>query len=384
MTWRFLEEARGRLGLTDEEVGFLHAGGIRSYDEFHAVLAASPSLDTVAPRIRRAALLGLMLTRQDCLSTAYRTFLDTPRPMIAVTDGANLVTADEAAAPRPVPDWPAPADGRALGTMPPPWPNLALSDRHRPLWPPRDQLGQGTCIGFAAGGAMERAWMAPGARAPALLSAIYLYNRSRAHLPPGRQPVGAANGASRLEGVKFGLPVDGVCPEPDWPDGTPPHQPPSAAAMAKAVRTDRLAYWDLSPKRVIRPAGVARVVFDLLAAGVPVAAAAPLFRDPAAAPGQDNWNYDYAAFSGKVADPQPGWQRLDLGHAVAVLAFQADATEPSGGWFIFRNSRGIGWATNPDIAGIGPLVPERGYGAMSATYMETHVWELLAVLPGHP
>jgi hypothetical protein len=281
-----------------------------------------------------------------------------------------------------VPDWPAPASAQPLGATPQPWPNLALSPRRRPLWPPRDQLGTGTCVGHAAAGAIERAWMT--AAAPSPLSAVFLYNRSRARLPPERQPVGANQGASRLEGVRLAMPLDGVCPEPDWPDGTPPDQAPSAAAAAKAVRSDKLGYWDLNPKRVIRPPGVARMVFDLLAAGVPVAVAAPLFKDPAAPPKTTNWTYDYAAFSGKVADPQHGWDRLDRGHAVAVLGFQADPTEDGGGWFILRNSFGLNWCTNPAIQGIGPLVPERGWGAISATMMEHHVWEILAVLPGAP
>ena len=383
MSWPFLSAAKEKLALTDDEVGFLREGGIRSYDEFHAVLAASPSLDQPGSRIRRRPLMERMRTIEDCLSPEYRAFIDQPRPATGLAGGANLLTAG-GGPPQPVPNWPPPADAEALGGKPQPWPNLGLPVAQRPLWPPRDQLGAETCIGFAASGALERAWMAPGAAAPDPLSAIYLYNRSRARLPPGSLPAGFAKGGSRLEGVRLSLPLDGACPEADWPDGTPPDQAPSAAAQASAVKTDKLAYWDLSPKRFIRPPKAARVVFDLLNAGVPVAVAAPLFKDPNAPQNQNNWNYDYAAFSGKVADPTPTWERLEDGHAVAVLGFQADPTQDDGGWFIFRNSLGRSWATNPNIPGILPRVPERGWGAMSATYVERHVWEILALLPGQP
>ena len=145
-----------------------------------------------------------------------------------------------------------------------------------------------------------------------------------------------------------------------------------------------MIHFELSRSRVKRPDNVARVAFDLLSQGLPVALALPLFRDPKAPPGADNWNYDYVVTSGKVADQQVGWEQLKIGHAVCVLAFQPDPSERSGGWFIFRNSVGEDWCTSPNLPSIGPLVPARGWGALSASLVNEHAWEMLAVIPGAP
>jgi hypothetical protein len=67
-----------------------------------------------------------------------------------------------------------------------------------------------------------------------------------------------------------------------------------------------------------------------------------------------------------------------------VLAFQPDPQEPAGGWFIFRNSVGDDWAKNPNLLTQGPRVPARGWGALSATMVNEHAWEMLAVMPGAP
>jgi hypothetical protein len=320
------------------------------------------------------------------LSPEYQRVRQQPRlsPMIVGGAGA-LTTADDGGALAPPPNWPAPLDAQPLGTKPANAANLAPLQLRR-LWPIRDQQGDPTCVGFAAGGAVERAWMPPAAAAPDQLSAVFLYNRSILRIPPGREPPGAAQGASRLEAAREAMIADGICPEPVWSDAQAHDLEPSDAAKqaAAAKRTDRLVHFELSRLRVQRPTNVARIAFDLLSQGLPVAIALPLFRDPAADPKLDNWNYDYAVTSGKVADKQIGWTQLEMGHAVCVLAFQPDPTELAGGWFIFRNSVGEDWCLSPNLPSIGPRVPARGWGALSATMVNEHAWEMLAVMPGAP
>jgi hypothetical protein len=73
-----------------------------------------------------------------------------------------------------------------------------------------------------------------------------------------------------------------------------------------------------------------------------------------------------------------------MGHAVCVLAFQPDPSETAGGWFIFRNSVSELWCTRPNVLLTVPLIPAAGWGALSASYVEHHAWEMLAVQPGGP
>jgi len=61
------------------------------------------------------------------------------------------------------------------------------------------------------------------------------------------------------------------------------------------------------------------------------------------------------------------------GHAVALIGFSTDVTEPNGGYFVFRNSWGPDWARLAPTSG--GRVWRTGYGQISATYMENYAWE---------
>ena len=90
--------------------------------------------------------------------------------------------------------------------------------------------------------------------------------------------------------------------------------------------------------------------------------------------------------SGIVDDPAAGWDPLATGsapggstpgHAVAVVGFEPSSSEPTGGWFIFRNSMGLNFGRIRDGDAV-PQVPADGFGAISATYVENYCWELLS------
>jgi hypothetical protein len=135
-------------------------------------------------------------------------------------------------------------------------------------------------------------------------------------------------------------------------------------------------------KDVKRPAGIARGIYKLLAAGRPVAIALPEFpRSPGSA--TTNWNNATSWGSGIVADPPPGLVLHDpdnpagTGHAVCIVGFQQDRDRP-GGWFLFRNSLGGDWANSVDLTRSNPPhVPAPGYGAISADHIERYCWEML-------
>lgn len=373
MSWPFLAEAREALDLTPPELAFVEQGNIRSFDELHAVLVESRSLDAPGSPIRRSELLHRLM---GFLSPEYRELLDGPQQRIRIVGGVAL----RAGAAPPLlpfpPNWPAPKGPPQLG---PGAKGLAPPLMTR-LWPVRDQGLSQTCVGFAAGAALERMWMRPPAPAPDPLSAIFLYNRSRIG---GSKAQGAKDGATRLEEAQAALAREGICPAPAWPDASDPDQEPSLAARAAADpnRTDATQYWDLDPAKFRRPGtGVARAVLDLLEEGRPVAVSLPLFRAPGSA--LSNWDLQPVAITGRVSDPQQGWEQAPSGHAVCILGYEHDPSERMGGWFIFRNSVGTDWATSaPPKPGITPRVPDRGYGALSAGYVDDFAWEIFSPLP---
>ncbi len=373
MSWPFQQEAREALGLTPPEDAFVAAGNIRSFDELHAVLEASRALDAPGSAIRRGLLLERLLR---FLSPEYREALDAPQPRIRIPGGAMLSGAGTALPELPLPPaWPAPKGPPVLG---PGTRDLAPSLLRR-LWPVRDQGGSQTCVGFAAGAALEHMWKPPQAPAPDELSAIFLYNRSRI---AGSKAQGAADGATRLEEAQAALAREGICPRVVWPDASDPEQEPALAARAAAEpnRTDATQYWDLDPSKFRRPeTGVARAVLDLIEQGRPVAVSLPLFHAPGSA--VTNWELRPVVSSGRVSDPQQDWIVAPSGHAVCILGFEHDPSERMGGWFIFRNSVGPDWATSAPQAGRLPSVPEPGYGALSAGHVNDFAWAIFSPLP---
>jgi hypothetical protein len=146
---------------------------------------------------------------------------------------------------------------------------------------------------------------------------------------------------------------------------------PSATAKMEGA-ANLVAHADYQPEQ--RP-GTARRVYDHLAQGRPVAIAVPVYSQ---ADGSSVTNWSSGITSGEVIDPYSN-RVLAGGHAVCVVAFQPDPTESGGGWFIFRNSVGLNWASGNQPTGDPPRVPAHGYGAISATYVEGFCWEFLSL-----
>src|SRR5262249_2734213 len=169
-------------------------------------------------------------------------------------------------------------------------------------------------------------------------------------------------------------------PDPQGPE-------PTSAAVSAALR-NRIAevgsegsfYFDC-PEPGKREPGIAKMVYNLLAKKRPVAIAIPVFYSTTD-PLETNWDNPSTTNSGQVIDPiEPDWMPRDPdgpihappGHAVCVIGFQPDHKESTGGWFIFRNSRGINWAGHIETENVEPaIVPALGYGAISATNVERY------------
>ena len=101
----------------------------------------------------------------------------------------------------------------------------------------------------------------------------------------------------------------------------------------------------------------------------------PVFADPRAPGGRDNWNTPLSVF-GVVMDPVATAVVIG-GHAVCLVGFAPDPAERMGGYFILRNSWGRGWAASAPSEG--RHAPEPGHGQISASYLEAYCWEYCAL-----
>jgi hypothetical protein len=377
VTAPFPAVAAEALRLNPAELAWVRGAAPRGWDALHALLVASAYLDA-GREIRRAALIGL-IEAGAYLSDRYRRTIVQPAPK--PPSGGVL---------RPPPLNP----GQVLNNFPPKWPAFTRPpvlgadervDLVGPLlrrWTLRDQGADGTCVGFAAVAAAERVLVQPGRRVPRL-SAIFLYRRMRAlaqkNPSPLFMPLGFDQGATKLGAAQAVLQQEGVPTEASWPDASALDADPPARVRARARKVAPVDYWDLGTAK--RPPAVARAVLDLLKQGRPVAVSLPVFRPPGSPPGStDNWWLPNVVTDGFVQDPPPDWLSAGAGHAVCILGFRPDPEpELGGGWFVFRNSLGARWATDaPDDSVADPVVPGRGYGAISARYIERAVWEIMS------
>ncbi len=381
----FLEAARQALGLGAPALALLRAYGPRSYEEVHALLEAMPSLEAAYPGLVRQELLAVLRPR---LSVAYQDFLRRRPPPQAMQPGAALTLVfpppsgnDE---PAPPPDD---LPGRDLPRTLEGAPGIDLR-AGLGAWPLRDQGGRPTCVPFAACATLELLAALPGGT-PERLAPMFLYPQMRAlqAAQPGPAAMGAAQGGTKLGQAREVLLATGVCAHADWPDSSPLKRLPDRTQLPPIRQQPaRIDHWDrglLPPEN--RWPGAARAVYQLLAEGRPVAISFPEFADPNVPRVRrkpvTNWWSGWALYAGEVASPQlPPLQHAPIGHAVCVLGFQPDAGEALGGWFTLRNSMGQRWATgapNPAHAEA-PNVPEPGYGAMAAGYVEQWVHEIFA------
>lgn len=117
-----------------------------------------------------------------------------------------------------------------------------------------------------------------------------------------------------------------------------------------------------------------------------VAMTIPVQNMPPGSDGPDNWTTRVARMVGVVADPRLPWCPAPKhfppaeGHAVCIVGFVPDGNKPPG-WFIFRNSWGIDWAS--EVPSAQPFaikdLPGRGYGAISAGYVDRFCSELMTL-----
>jgi C1A family cysteine protease len=248
-----------------------------------------------------------------------------------------------------------------------------IDKRANMVWPVRDQGQRGTCVAHAVTALREHLVFQQTGVVPDLSEQFLFWATKTRTADP--QPT--ADGTW----IRFAIDAlknDGICPEADWLyNGTPlmgnvtqaaPPNVPSAAAIANAIPNRVVAKTFASG---VAGRGASQVLTELTSCR-PVAISLPVFADPLR-PSGHNWNTPAGVLYGRVFDPPPTSVVIG-GHAVCVTGFVPDAEEPSGGYFVIRNSWDRTWGTRLPTAGYHG--PEVGYGQVSATYINNYLWEL--------
>lgn len=266
-------------------------------------------------------------------------------------------------------------------------PEISLKPQQYANWTVKDQGDRPTCTAFAASACVELLRAGQGDTFNELSPQFLYWYMRRTNWPDGTWlPQDWAIGATKLKQAGQILKTRGICPIGlcDY-DSTGSHypnpahregdKPPTQAADMAALKVADAIY-GAPPFGQKRGLGIARKVYDLLHDHGHVAIAAPVF----GALGDDTYQNAITDQSGVVRDRND--ENISSGHTVCVVGFQPAPSveaEPTGGWFIFRNSLGTSWATHPRTEGKAPRVPHEGYGAVSATYVEKYCWEYLCL-----
>jgi len=281
--------------------------------------------------------------------------------------GATVPIPPASAAPPPATAPPAP---------PPPTVTAGKIDLRMKGWPVRNQGKRGTCVAFASAACAEVRTGVPARGAPSDLSEQFLYWSIKTNTS---DPNPNKDG-TYLEFARDALASDGICRENLWQYSQTPvpgnisqatkGKPSKAAIRAAGGNLHTAASYQVFN----RPGAGAGAVLAGLRRGHPVAVSLPVFSDPAVPNGATNWTTGSGWAFGRVLDPPPTATVSD-GHAVCIVGFEPDRSEPKGGYFVFRNSWDVAWAMQVPAAGY--FSPEPGYGDISATYVDLYLWEML-------
>lgn len=356
-----------RLALSAAELNFMRSTGVRTADGAHNLLTASltgsdarfPVMDVGRRRTVAEALTPL-------LSHAYNRALvqgvECPRGAAApsakaLSSALNLQTSTQAQA-------------KLQGL-----PAIDLVGDRYVNWQIQDQGDRQACVAFAVASCLELLRATQGTTfVPLSPQFLYWHIRTTAWPPP--PPPGWDEGATKLGYAQQILATKGICRWDTCPydtnlhlgegiEGPKPSDTASAEGAANLVIT--------ADYQAQQKPGTAKRVYDHLRRSRPVAIAVPVY---AQSNESSVTNWSSGITSGEVLDPYRDGIFVG-GHAVCVVAFQPD---PSGGWFIFRNSVGGNWASGFQPDGDPPRVPAPGYGAISAAYVEGYCWEYLSLI----
>jgi Papain family cysteine protease len=357
VTSEFLRAFAGRANLSPVETEILEQAGVRSNEDVDSLVRTFPSIVNAGVRLSDVSNAAAMH-----LSAAY-----------------SAVASNVASAPPPVgfganpPPGSSTTPGTTVGAPPPPPskapPASASIDLRVSPWPVRDQGQRGTCVAFGATACVEHLnW--PSVAHPRDLSEQFLYWAIKDHSGDPRK----TQDGTWLQFARDMFSKDGICDEIHCPYMPMPLNPVSGSAPSAPAKTDASRRKISAATHMVRPSGAAALVLKHLGKNRPVAISVPVFRDPVLPNGPSNWETPVAWAYGRVLNP-PIRSVVAGGHCVCVTGFEPDSSEVRGGYFVIRNSWGMGWSRLSPAAGLSHA-PEQGYGELSATYVEAYCWEL--------
>jgi hypothetical protein len=368
----FLSQLASDMNLPKVTVQVLSASGARSPEAILSLLQSFPNLATNG-YVESNVLSNEVVKRagpalQKILAATHAGWQ--PGPSRHSKQGGY------GAAPPPGARW------RLRDTVPPPGVRLAapapvavpppglIDLRGCPPWPVRDQGQRGTCVAFSTT-ALREQLLCETEGALHDLSEQFLYWDIKTNSP---DPNKTSDG-TWIEFAFDSLNRAGICPEAIWPYNPNPLNgnaaqgpaPAGAVAAAQALRYSAALY-----SRITTSSGnAAKVLNALQTARRPVAISLPVFSDPLM-PQTNNWETPVAWQFGYVLDP-PATSTVSDGHCVCVTGFSPDPNEPTGGYFVIRNSWSGRWGALLPSAGYAG--PEPGYGQVSASYVDKFLWE---------
>jgi hypothetical protein len=206
-------------------------------------------------------------------------------------------------------------------------PSVDLLERFGPV---RNQGQRGTCVAHAC--AAVREFVTGQQSLQSDFSEQFLYWDCKKHdLIPGE--------GTYIHVAMNRLVSDGIPAESDWPYNPYPipgneGQDPAPAGILVKAKPNRISSFSvLSATNVdgLRQA---------LVKGSPVAFSVPVYT---------YWFTQPTYSSGDIRMPLPG-DKVEGGHAMCMVGYEADPNVPGGGYFIVRNSWGTGWAGQSAVA----------------------------------
>lgn len=366
---RFLDTLSASIQLTGQERAVLSQAGVTSIEDLHSLTVGFRH--SLARAGVRVPLLSSIAMRH--LAGSYAA---------GMTAAATQPQPSLGAVHPPGTQWninsvvqSLPAASASAQVVPPA--GAAIDLRQGIGWQIMNQGQRGTCVSFASTACVELTQAGAGI-ALQDFSEQFLYWA----IKTGTADPRPNQDGTYLEFARDALAQTGICNEADWPYN-PTFIPgnvsqagngnPSIGAKTNAAAKRPAAH---SYQQFSGPGTGAAAVRQQLQSGRPVAVGVPVFSDDPTVAG-NNWTMPVAWAYGRVLNPPPTSVATG-GHAVCVVGYEPDHHEPLGGWFVFRNSWGTIWAAQAPSPG-NSYSPAPGYGDLSATYVDTYMWEMLVL-----
>lgn len=267
--------------------------------------------------------------------------------------------------------------------------NFNIISRLPSSWPIRNQLSRGTCTAFAVAACIE-AMEAIQTNSMMQLSPEFLYWHMRFDRDESSDStiIDYDKGATKIGWASGVLSQHGIASEPDMEYITEPNLlsnelislkgPGKNASTNALLRLYESDDYEDFYNNGSAGKNVTVKIQSALSEGRPVAIALP-FLDLKDSP-DTNWTVRAAISSGIVHSPFLWPNHFEVSgvssHAVCIVDYKPPQSEDDPGWFIFKNSWGGYFGRQP---GRGfppyPTVPDVGFGAVSAGFVEGYTVE---------